>query len=38
MEFWQTTGDKPMVTALSLLTDHRRKLALLSMLSFLALC
>ena len=38
MDFRQTTGDSPMVTALTLMSDHRRKLLILTVLSFLALC
>lgn len=38
MESPQTTGDWPMVAALTLLTDNRKKIAILAMLSFMALC
>ena len=38
MESPQTTGDWPMLTALNLLTDNRKKFAILAMLSFMALC
>ena len=34
----QTTGEPNMVTALTLVNDHRKKLAILSVLCFLALC
>lgn len=38
MESPQTTGDWPMVSALMLLTDNRKKIAILTILSFMALC
>jgi hypothetical protein len=38
MDFRQAPGDRPMLLALSLMSDHHRKLAILSVLSFLALC
>jgi hypothetical protein len=38
MDFRQTTGDLPMLLALALMSDHRRKLLILTALSFLALC
>jgi hypothetical protein len=38
MESPQTTGDRPMVAALNLLTDQRKRIAILALLSFMALC
>ena len=38
MDFRQTTGDLTMFIALTLIDDHRRKLLILTALSFLALC
>ncbi|GEM_PF-1724628 len=38
MESPHTTGDWTMVAALTLLTDNRKKIAILAMLSFMALC
>ena len=38
MDFQQTTGDLTMFIALTLVDDHRRKLLILTALSFLALC
>lgn len=34
----QTTGDLTMVTALLVMTESRKKIALLCVLSFMALC
>jgi hypothetical protein len=38
MDFRQTSGDSTMLTALTIMSDHRRKLFVLTVLSFLALC
>jgi hypothetical protein len=38
MDFRQAPGDRPMLFALSFMSDHRRKLLILTVLSFLALC
>jgi hypothetical protein len=38
MESPQTTGDLTMVAALTLMTDNRKKIAILAVLSFMAMC